>query len=322
MKKRVAIVATALLALSSLAACSSSGGTSNGTSSKKLTDITIGVVPFTPDAIIWHAIESGIFKKHGLNATTVNAESPIAVSAAMSSGKEQFGFMTTPVLINANLQGAGMQCVATVHGQVSPKEPTALVASKRSGITSLKGFAGKTIAQVQLGSINRLATLVLLTRAGVKDVKQISIPFPQMPQALASGRVDGAVIVVPFLQTALANGAVPIVRPDAELYAGGTIDCFAATTDYLKDHKKVATQFRAAMNEAIQYAKGHMQEVLKTLVKHMNLSPEAASKQKIVTNFKPALSAESIGEIQNQMKQYGWIKKTIDPKTMVWSPNS
>lgn len=338
MKKRLALVAAALVALGTLAACGSSGGGGgNGTQSAAetgggatgggsgggLTDITVGVVPYSPDAIIWYAIESGIFKKHGLNVKTEAAASPIAIAAALTSGKQQFGFTTTPVLINANISGAGQKCVTSVAGQSSPKDPTALVVPKGSDVKSLKDLKGKTIAEVQLGSLNRLAMQVLLKRAGVDndDVKHVAIPFPQMPQALKSGRVDAAVIVTPFLQTALDNGGTIITKPNAELYAGGTIVCFAATDKYLEGHDKVANQFRAAMDESLAYSKDHMPEVLKTLVKNLNLSPDAAAKQTIETNFNPDLNVKSIGMIQDQMKEFGWIKKTVDPKSMVWSPS-
>lgn len=348
MKKRLVLVAASLAALTTLAACGSSGGGSNntggnggstaagnggsgsggsagsgGNSNTSLTDVTVGVVPYSPDAIIWYAIEGGIFKKHGLNVKTESAASPIAIAAAMASGKQQFGFTTTPVLINANVSGAGQKCVTSVAGQSSPKDSTALVVPKGSDVKSLKDLKGKTIAEVQLGSLNRLAMQVLLKRAGVNnnDVKHVAIPFPQMPQALASGRVDAAVIVDPFLQTAIKAGGRVIVQPNAELYAGGTIVCFAATTKYLAGHAKVAGEFRDAMNEALAYFKTNPKDVLKTLVKYLKLSPEAAQSQKIETNYNPELNVKSIGMIQQQMKDFGWIKKTVDPKTMVWSPS-
>jgi NitT/TauT family transport system substrate-binding protein len=337
-----------LAALTTLAACGSSGGGSNsnttgnagttaagnggstagestgaGGGSGSLTDITVGVVPYSPDAILWYGIDGGIFKKHGLNVKTESAASPIAIAAAMASGKQQFGFTTTPVLINANISGAGQKCVTSVAGQSSPKDPTALVVPKNSKVKSLKDLKGKTIAEVQLGSLNRLAMQVLLKRAGVdnNDVKHVAIPFPQMPQALASGRVDAAVIVDPFLETAIKAGGRVIVQPNAELYAGGTIVCFAATDKYLEGHADVANKFRAAMDESLAYFKTNPKDVLKTLVKYLKLSPEAAQNQKIETNYNPELNVKSIGMIQQQMKDFGWIKKTVDPKTMVWSPS-
>lgn len=322
MTKRLAVLAALIVPVLVLSGCGSSGSGDDhtGTSSQGLTEITVGVVPYSPDSIIWYAAQSGIFKKYGLSVKTASAASPIAISAALTSGEQQFGFITVPVLINADIKDAGLKCVSPVAGQASSQEPTVLVASKKSGITSLKGLEGKTIAQVQLGSLNRLSTQVILARAGVKNVKYIAIPFPQMAQALKRGRVDAATITVPFKQTALDNGARVLAQPNAKLYAGGTTVCFAATTKYLQSHAKVAQAFQAGMKEAILYTKDHKHEVLKTLVKHLDLTPEVASKQVFGTNFKPVINTRSIGKIQSQMKQFGWIKKTVDPQTMVWSP--
>lgn len=346
MTKRVVLGTVVAASSLVLAACGSSGGggtansSGNGAASQagsgaatsggaqaggSLTDVTVGLNPFSTDAPIWYAEDSGTFKKYGLNLTTHKTASPIATSAGMASGKFQFGFITTPVLINANVAGQGMQCVAPVAGQVpganSSTHSSYIVASKKSGIKNLKGFSGKTFGVIQLGSINRLAMQVIFDRAGATNVKYVAIPFPQMSQALASGRIDGATISNPWAQTALKHGATALGHPNSELYAGGTIYCFAANTSWLKSHPKVAQGFRDGMKEAILYAKDHKSQVLTSLVKHLGLSKAAAQQQKVAGNYVPKLNTQSIAKIQSQMKKFGWIKKTVDPSTMVWEPS-
>ena len=137
----------------------------------------------------------------------------------MASGTEQFGFITTPVLINLNSKGVGVKCVSTVDGN-EPTNPandsTVLVAAKGSGITSMKDLAGKNVAEVQLTSLNSLSVMVLAKQAGIDphSIHQIAIPFPQMPAALSQGRVQAAVIVAPFTQTALGEGATVAHPPE------------------------------------------------------------------------------------------------------------
>ena len=88
----------------------------------------------------------------------------------MASGTEQFGFITTPVLVNLNSKGVGVKCVSTVDGN-EPTNPaddsTVLVAAKGSGITCMKDLAGKNVAEVQLTSLNSLAVMVLAKQAGI-----------------------------------------------------------------------------------------------------------------------------------------------------------
>lgn len=322
--RKIIAIGIATMLVGALAACSSGTGsttTSSSGAAKKLTDVNVGIVPFSPDAILFYAEDHGIFAKHGLRVTTQDAASPIQVSAAMVSGTQQFGFITTPVLINAALAGTSLKCVAPVSGQspAADKE-SGLVASKASGITDLTGFAGKKFAVVQLGSINRLSSQKLFDDAGVKGVQYVAIPFAQMPQALADGRVDGAEVSSPFLKTAVDAGAKVLSYPNAALWPDGTIYCFAGTANYLGKNPKVAKAFQDAMKEAILYAKGHQAEVLKTLVDHLKLSPAVAAEQALETNFVPEINASSINNIQKEMKKQGVIKSTVSVNDLIWTP--
>ena len=148
----------------------SSASASGGSSTATVTNVTLGYVPYSDDASLFYAQNSGIFRKHGLNVSFVAQASPVAVEASMASGTEQFGFITTPVLINLNSKGVGVKCVSTVDGN-EPTNPandsTVLVAAKGSGITSIKDLAGKNVAEVQLTSLNSLSVMVLAKQAGI-----------------------------------------------------------------------------------------------------------------------------------------------------------
>jgi len=197
--------------------------------------VTLGYVPYSDDASLFYAQSSGIFKKHGLNVTFVAQASPVAVEASMASGTEQFGFITTPVLINLNSKGVSVKCVSSVDGG-EPSNPandsTVLVAAKGSGIKSVKDLAGKNVAEVQLTSLNSLAVEILAKQAGIdpKSIHQVAIPFPQMSAALAQGRVQAAVIVAPFAASALSEGATVLQLADHEIPAASDVVAVLAGT--------------------------------------------------------------------------------------------
>lgn len=326
-------VSAALLALTAaIAACSSSsssspaaGSAGGGTSSSGLTNVTLGYVPYSDDASLFYAQDHGIFKKHGLNVTFVPQASPIVVEASMASGTEQFGFITTPVLINLTTKGVGVKCVSTVDGNESTDpahDTTVLVAAKGSGIKSIKDLAGKNVAEVQLTSLNSLAVMVLAKQAGIDphSIHQIQIPFPQMPAALAQGRVQAAVIVSPFTQTALSEGATVLSHPNQVLFPNGTLTCLDAMSSYISANPKVVSEFRAAMNEAVTYSATHQSEVKKTLASHLQLPMAVAEKQVLNTNFDTSFNTASMTEIGNDMKEFGIISSVPDPASMIWSP--
>jgi NitT/TauT family transport system substrate-binding protein len=188
-----------------------------------VTNVTLGYVPFADDAALFYAQQSGIFRQHRLNVSLVPQANPADVAASMQSGTEQFGFITTPVLINLNSKGVSVKCVSSVDGEQSAnpaEDGTVLVAARRSGITSIKDLAGKNVAMAQLASLASLDVEVLAKRAGIDPagIHQIAMPFPQMAAALGQGRVQAAVIVAPFAGPAIAEGATVIDHPDAVLF--------------------------------------------------------------------------------------------------------
>src|SRR5246500_1918932 len=291
---------------SSTPASSSTGGTAS--SSASVTNVTLGYVPYSDDASLFYAQDSGIFRQHGLNVSFVAQASPVAVEASMASGTEQFGFITTPVLINLASKGVNVKCVSSVDGSepsIAADDSTVLVAAKGSGITSVKDLAGKNVAEVQLTSLNSLAVEILAKQAGINptSIHQIAIPFAQMPAALAQGRVQAAVIVAPFAGTATSEGATVITHPNVDLFPNGTVTCLDAMGSYISANPNVVAEFRAAMDESVAYSATHQSVVKQTLAKGLSLPMAVAEKQILATNFAVTFNTASIGQIENDMKE-------------------
>jgi NitT/TauT family transport system substrate-binding protein len=313
MRKGLLAVAVAVLA----AAC----GSEDTSSTNGMTDVTVGIVPFSSNAVLFLAMEKGMFTERGLNVSVEPAAAPVPIVASLVAGKNSFGFVTTPVLINANREGTPIQCVAPVDGQVSPdRDSSNLVVGADTGITSLRELAGRTVAVVQLSSLNSLGARKVIEAAGATGTEFVAMPFPQMPQALADGRVDAAVITAPYVETALDAGAVKLADPNQELFPNGTLFCYSATTRYLAENPEVARTFHDVMAEAILYTKDHEDEALDTLVEHLDLTPEQAREQVLPTNYVPEINLESISDVQDLMLEQGEIDDTVEPADLVWQP--
>lgn len=324
-----AALGAAVLAVT-VAACSSGSSSTAGAAPKSgssagITHVTLGYVPYVDDASLFYAQDSGIFAKHGLSVSFVPQASPVAVEASMASGTEQFGFITTPVLINLNARGVSVKCVSVVDGNQpssDAQDSTVLVAAKGSGITSIKQLAGKNVAEVQLSSLNSLAVMELAKQAGINpsSVHQIAIPFPQMPAALAQGRVQAAVIVAPFAATALAEGAKVLSHPNVALFPNATVTCLDAMGSYISANPKVVADFRAAMDASIAYSKTHQSVIKASLEKPLSLSAVVAEKEQLSTNWNTTLNPASIALIEGYMKSFGEITSEPPASSMIWSP--
>jgi NitT/TauT family transport system substrate-binding protein len=320
---RKAGFAAAVLSALALAACSSGSNGATG-AAKKLVNINVGYVAYSDDDALFLAIQDGMFAKNGLNVSLTSQANPIDVVSSMVSGAEQFGFVTTPVLVNVNSKGTSLKCVSTVDGNQPTKvadDGTMLVAAKGSGITSLKGLAGKKVATVQTSSLNSLSVETLAKRAGVApgSYQLVQLPFPQMPAALTEGQVQAAVITSPFVDTAIADGATVIDHPNVVLFGGATVTCMSALGSYIRKDPAVVADFHAAMNEATAYAQAHESAAKATLVKYLSLTPAVAQKQILSTNWDATLNLSSITKIESDMEAFGLIKAPIPASSLVWS---
>jgi NitT/TauT family transport system substrate-binding protein len=322
--KLAAGIVAATLSTLALAACGSSGGGHTAGASKKLININVGYVAYSDDDALFLAIQDGIFASHGLNVSLTSQANPIDVVSGMVSGTEQFGFVTTPVLVNVNSKGTSLKCVSTVDGNQptnTADDGTMLVAAKGSGITSLKGLAGKKVATVQTSSLNSLSVETLAKQAGVApgSYQLVQIPFPQMPAALTEGQVQAAVITSPFVNTAIADGATVIDHPNVVLFGGATVTCLSALGSYIRKNPAVVADFHAAIDQATSYAHAHQSAAKATLVKYLSLTPAVAQKQVLSTNWDTTLNLASIGQIESDMQAFGLLKAPIPASSLVWS---
>jgi ABC-type nitrate/sulfonate/bicarbonate transport system substrate-binding protein len=88
-----------------------------------------------------------------------------------------------------------------------------LVASAKSGIKSTDDLAGKTIGVIGLRTVPDFGAKAAVAKAGgdpKTGAKYVVMPFPAQPEALKTGQIDAAVIVSPFREIALRDGAKPL----------------------------------------------------------------------------------------------------------------
>ena len=141
-----------------------------------------------------------------------------------------------------------------------------------------------------------------------------------MPAALAQGRVQAAVIVAPFMQTALAEGATVLTHPNQVLFPNGTLTCLDAMSSYISANPTIVSEFRAAMDQSVAYTQAHQAVVKQTLVKGLSLTPAVAAKQVLATNFDTTFNTASIGQIESDMKEFGIITTEPASSSMLWNP--
>ena len=321
---RRASVIVGVIAL--LAGCgSSSSKSSSGSSGSNATTIKFGYVPYGDDGPLFLGIEKGFFSSRGLDVKPIPEAAPTAIVANLLSGQQQFGFITTNVLINAVAHNVPIKCVSTVDGNQSPSpknDSAVMLAAPGSGVSSVSQLQNKTVAVVQLNSLNSVDVQESVAKAGgdPSSVHLTALPFPQMPQALKSGRVAAAMVVSPFSATALKEGARPIAYPNSSLFPNGTITCIAASTSYIQSHAQQVKSWQAAINQSAQYAKTHLPAARATLTRYLSLSPTAAAHAVLSTNWDTSVNTASVQKQETLLKKFGALSTIVPVSKLFYAP--
>jgi|GEM_PF-2013995 len=303
---------------------SSSSGHSSTASTTPTTTVTFAYVPYSDDASLFLGIQRGVFKAHGLDVKLAPEASPAPIVAGLASGTEQFGFVTTNVLIDAVGHGVPIKCVSSVDGNQTsnPNGGSAvLLAAPGSGIHSIHQLAGKTVAVVQLNSLNSVDVEQLASQAGVSasSIHLIALPFPQMPEALKDGRVSAAVVVSPFSNTAIKEGATPLAHPNSQLFPDGTLTCIAASDSYIASHPAQVKAWWEAINESAAYARSHVSQALATLTSYLKLSPAAAQHAVLDTNWVTTINPASVSKQEQLLQKFGALPSPV-PVSKLFAP--
>lgn len=328
---RTAMAALAVILLSAFAAAcggddeNTSGGGGEAAQSGP-TKVNVGFVPVTPSLPITIAIEEGIFEKNGLDVTFTKT-----LSATNQAIGRQFdiGQSTAPDFLTS-VEG-GLDHVLISNMITEGETTTALMASKKSGITKIEDLEGKTFGVPSRASGIAQSVLYLLREAGVDTdtVKIQEMPFPTMPDQLKAGRVDAVAPVEPFAsQIRAAGGATEIVNPLVAAFqkAGETEDrggvLFAtASREWAEQNPEAVEAWRKSIEEAGEFMKTNEEQSRKYLAQHADIPPEAAAHAPFYETNSSPVTPEEIGAWIEVMRGSGMIKNPDDlkPEDLVYN---
>lgn len=214
------LTAAALLA-AGVTACGDSGepagkGASSG-SGGGTRSVTIGAIAIVDTAPVYLAQSQGFFKKHGIDAKITSVQGGAASITGVMGGQFAFGFANTTSLLTAQQQGLPLKVVANGVASTGERDTdySAVLVPEGSPVKSAKDLAGRTVAVNQLKNIGDTTVRAAVRKDGgdASKVEFVEMPFPDMPAALAKGRVDAVWEVEPFVTQATGQGPAPSPGP-------------------------------------------------------------------------------------------------------------
>lgn len=301
--------------LMSLAACG--GGEESSTTSDELLEITIGVSPIAATAPLPIGIEKGFFEDEGLE---VNLNTTIAVPAipsAVVSGDLDAGWSAWPAEAAYATQDLPIRVAVTLAsgGDSLDTSDLILVALSDSDLDSAEDLEGKSIALASSGTNPESVLRAIATDAGV-DPSSIShqiMDYPNMPAAIRSGQVDGAMMSEPFV-TALED------TDDVELLGGtGTVSSDRPASTIIvsastwSEDSDLVERIQRAVARSVDYASENPDEVRSTLTSVYGTPAELAETMRL-----PAFwvgdwpTIDQVQGVADGMRETGVLTEQVD----------
>lgn len=326
---RVLALVAMLLAALTFAACGSSdddgdsggsGGAATQSSdsdggSGELTTVKIGVVPAATFAPVFVGVEQGFFRRHGIDLQLDVGGLAPTVFPRILKGELQLGANTWGTLVTSKAQNLPLTGIAPVDsGGTTAEDDYQGIVSGPDGVRDLRELEGKTVAVPTLKSFTDSQVKSVLREAGVDvdSVRFIALPFPDMPAALAAGRVDAAGVVEPFFGGILAEGGNLL----APLSRGQLMGAIVASERWVEENRETVSKFDAAWQETLAFSDRNPDAVRRALVTGLRL-PEAVASRITLPIWVDSIDEARVQEISDMMLETGAIEEPVEAGSII-----
>lgn len=225
-----------------------------------LTPVTIGMTTTDDAAALLIGVQTGIFRRAGLDVTVQKAPSGSATAEALAGGTYTFGSVSAITMVTAFGRGVPLVSVAPGGLYNSTTDFVVSVVKKDSPIQSGHDLNGSTIGSAALQDLNTVSMMAWIDQHGgdSKTVRVIEVPYPALIAAIDEGRIAMATMIQPILAAALASGKVRMFAKTYDAIAPRFyITTWMTRTGYASDNPDVCRRFAAAVREANAYANAH-----------------------------------------------------------------
>lgn len=246
-------------------------------SASALETLRIATDPFDSYAEAYYARDRGFFKEANLEVELSTFASGAAIPPAVAGGSADVGISNPVVLANAISRGIPFTIIAGGGMYTSTAPTTLLCVAQKSSLSTPRDLNGKTIAVSTLNDVLYLAAKAWLKDGGgdPSSIRFIELPFSEMGPALASGRIDAAVLVEPALQGALERGQAKVIgRPYDAISHRFLIGAWFSTTSFVRSNPELIGRFVSAIYESARWANKNQSASAEILAKYAKMDPE------------------------------------------------
>jgi NitT/TauT family transport system substrate-binding protein len=282
MRRLVTTLAAVALLLPAAACGDNADEPAAGDAPKTPDKVNVGVIPILDVAPIYLGKEKGFFSSRNIELTLTQAQGGAAIVPAVQSGQFQFGFSNVVSMLVAKEKGLPLKVVANGVNSTGEdgKDFGSILVKGDSPIKTAADLAGKRVAVNTQKNIADTAVRASVRKAGgdPKAVKMVELPFPDMPAALAAGRVDAAFIVEPGQSGARAQGARSIASSYVDVAPNLTVAVYFTGEKLIADNPDLVKRFTEAIKESLAYADANPDEARQIIGTYTKIPPEVIAK--------------------------------------------
>lgn len=295
-----------------LAAC----GGDAGEGAAGPTELRVGVLPIVGAAPLALADQEGLFAAGGLAVRPERVQSGAVALPALVAGDLDVLFGNHVSTIAARSQNLDVVIIA----EASRARPDnfSVVTLPGSAIVRPADLVGRTIGVNALDNIAGLTVRAVTAAQGIAhdQLTFVEIPFPDMANALANGRVEAAFLPEPFLTEARRTLDVrtvldPCSGPTADL----PIDGYVTTGRFAQENPDTVRAFRNALVEA-QRRCADRTVLEPLLVSSAGIKPETAARIS-ASAYPTATDAGQIQRVVDLMTKVGNLAEPVDVNELV-----
>jgi NitT/TauT family transport system substrate-binding protein len=279
------------------------------------TKINVGYATAVDFLPLYVAKEEGCFDKHKIDATLTRMPIANNIPAALMAGSLQIGMSTATILLQAKEGGLDLVGVAGATRMLKDNPSISLVVRKGVDAKTAADLKGKKIGVPGLNSVADVMFKKWLKNNGVKleEVTFIETPFPQMPDLMKGGTIDGVVAVEP-IRSRIVGAGIGYRLPE-EFYVSVTPDSvlafWTATGAWAKANPEVIKNFRACLAEGLASLKANPEKAKEIEKKYLGFNTP------VYPTMVLDLKADDFVFFVGLAKEMGLIRKDIDVKTLV-----
>ncbi|QCK85737.1 metal ABC transporter substrate-binding protein [Phreatobacter aquaticus] len=276
------------------------------------TKVTLGYTAVADFTSAFVAQEEGYFRKRGLDVGFQLIALNSNIPAAMQADSVQIGGPTASVMLQAN--DGGLDLVAIAGASVTARDVAnyGFVERTGAGITDAKSAEGKRIGVPGLGAFLHVLFRKWMAEKGAdwKKVTFVETPFPQMPDILRGGSVDGLITGSPIMERIVQGNIGRVVSYfHTELPAGLPAVIYSTTRAWATKNPALLKAFREGVAEGVAFVndKANDSRVRAIIGKYIPLPP-AVIATAIITRQKADITVEEINYWITIMKEQDMLR--------------